>query len=559
MATGGLLPPPTMTAMSSPSRDRLPGGASCARAASTSAASGPRRRPRSIAFQPKQAADRLYQVGDKVGVRRQREVYGHSWFHAKVAKVIDKMSYLVEYSDLDRRRGKGRPWPRRPSGIVISVEAYCDVAWSAGVVRRIVREGEYEVSVNGKTNEIVMTKARELLQPQYKWNGKNWRIVSAKRHSRHQSPADVNSSDDEQSQDNESSAWTRSRKRSKKEFKATQLPEVNLPEDFDVVSREADSGSNTQYEQDDASNLTTVLQSAVARKKGFKKSDSQHNLLDATTIVQPIRRNKAAGQLESETHIQQQLDKTLEDNLNANQVTDQELLPLIPPGFESIANGKCSCDWNTDGLSKINLHSSLFDEELAATISSICEDNHNGDAQTDNVASQVAEISHLMEKPMLPLDRSVGHEVGGKLPGQQAPFTKTKDTWSVFEMMEVFRMDPQEPHFLPLRQQFPEAMLENMCIGKLRITDNMKLFKKQNTSLNSLVENGCSVQYLQWKLNKALEFKLDRTHSLAYREKLKQLMLENQSSLSRIGASCDENDNATANLEMKLGRRRWDG
>uniref|UniRef100_A0A0E0BK72 Agenet domain-containing protein n=1 Tax=Oryza glumipatula TaxID=40148 RepID=A0A0E0BK72_9ORYZ len=597
-----------------------------------------------IAHQPKQAAAvRIYRVGDKVEVRRDREVYGRSWFHAKVTKVIDKMSYLVEYSDLEKETVEYLHWQFiRPSevrspqdcdlrfGPGAAVEAYCDGAWSPGVVRRIVGEGEYEVSVNGKNNEIVVTKARELLQPQYKWNGKNWRIVSAKRRLRHQfvsgknqrSPADEHSSDDEQKQDTESSAWTMSRKRSKKEFKATELPEVNLPEDSNAVSREGDSGSNTKYQQDDASNLTTVLQSAVATMKGFEESDSQHNSWDATSTVQPKRRKQAARrlkryslerQLEGETHIQQQHDKTLEDNLNANQVTYQELLPLTPPGFESIASGKRSRDWNTDGLSEINLHPSLFDDELAATISSICQDNHNGDAETDNMVTQVAEISHLMDKPMLPFDLSVGYEVGGKegkgsthlpignsgsfpctsdntilrscslagnsmasdmkcqLPGQQALFTKTKDTWSAFEMMEVFQKDPQEPHFLPL-QQFPEAVRENMAIGlfwsyidagdaisKLPITDSMKIFEKHNTTLNYLVGNGFNVQSLQCKLNKALQFKLDRTRSLAYREKLKEQVLEKQSSLSRIGASRDENDSAIANLEMELGRRRWDG
>uniref|UniRef100_A0A0E0DGI9 Agenet domain-containing protein n=1 Tax=Oryza meridionalis TaxID=40149 RepID=A0A0E0DGI9_9ORYZ len=581
-----------------------------------------------IAHQPKQAAAvRIYQVGDKVEVRRDREVYGRSWFHAKVAKVIDRMSYLVEYSDLEKGEGEAvakaveylhwqfiRPSEERSPqdcdlrlGPGAAIEAYCDGAWSPGVVRRIVGEGEYEVRVNGKNNEIVVTKARELLQPQYKWNGKNWRIVSAKRRLRHQfvsgknrrSPADEHSSDDEQRQDTESSAWTMSRK------------------------REDDSGSNTKYQQDDASNLTTVLQSAVARMKGFKGSDSQHNSWDATNTVQPKPRKQAARrlkryslerQLEGETHIQQQVDKTLEDNLNTNQVTYQELLPLTPPGFESIANGKRSCDWNTDGLSEINLHSSLFDDELAATISSICQDNHNGDAQTDNMVTQVAEISHLMDKPMLPFDLLVGHEVGGKvgkgsthlpignsgslpctsdntilrscslagnsmasdmskchLPGQQALFTKTKDAWSAFEIMDVFRKDPQEPHFLPL-QQFPEAVRENMAIGlfwsyidagdaisKLRITDSMKIFEKHNTTLNYLVGNGFNVQSLQCKLNKALQFKLDRTRSLAYKEKLKEQVLEKQSSLSRIGASRDENDSAIANLEMELGKRRWDG
>uniref|UniRef100_A0A0E0MGA7 Agenet domain-containing protein n=1 Tax=Oryza punctata TaxID=4537 RepID=A0A0E0MGA7_ORYPU len=800
-----------------------------------------------IALRPKHAV-RVYQVGDKVEVRRDREVYGHSWFHAKVAKVIDKMSYLVEYSDLEKGEGEAmgkaveylhwrfiRPSEERSPrdcdfrlGPGAAVEAYCDGAWSPGIVRRVVGEGEYEVSVNGKTKELLVTKVRELLQPQYKWNGHNWRIVSPKRHLRQQSmsgkspssPVDVFSSDDEHIHDTQSSAWRRSIKRSRKECNATQQPEVMLLEDsedvshsemntplselckssgsnhspkscsdpsgmkkiqvlskkivsnclvpvkgirdastghpipqnesredgigktmvnqeiisdmmltngqvntsacgtstnegcvmlstkkfgkqkmasrrynpirkarggllsvqqlhtkkiipselkqgkmrliqalqdmndrsdniqlkrnstspsteiicalsvpsqcntpsplgkpikaYDFVSREADSGSNTKF----------LILKKFARKKGSKESDSPHKSLDATSTVQPIRRKKAAGrlkgssverQMEGETHIQQQLDKTLEDNLNANEVTNQELLPLTPPGFESIVNGKCSRDWNTDGLSEINLHSSLFDEGLAATISSICQDNHNGDAESDNVATEVAEISHLMEKSMLPLDRSVGHEVGGKvgqgsiqlhignsgslctsdnailrscsfggnsmvsdmskcqLTGQQAPFTKRSHVWSLFEQMDVFQKMPQQPHFLPLKH-YPLGLREGTALGlmwsytdavddisKLCITDSMEIFEDHIKTLAIFEENGFHVQSLQESLTKLLQIRSDYTNSLRDGEKLKEQIADKASAVSCIDALLDENDSAIAKLEQELGRLRWKG
>uniref|UniRef100_A0A0E0J369 Agenet domain-containing protein n=1 Tax=Oryza nivara TaxID=4536 RepID=A0A0E0J369_ORYNI len=802
-----------------------------------------------IALQPKQAV-RVYQVGDKVEVRRDREVYGHSWFHAKVAKVIDRMSYLVEYSDLEKGEGEAvakaveylhwrfiRPSEERSPrdcdfriGPGAAVEAYCDGAWSPGVVRSVVGEGEYEVSVNGKTKEVVVTKVRELLQPQYKWNGKNWRIVSAKRHLRQQSmsgkspssPVDVFSSDDEHRHDTESSARRRSIKRSRKEFNATQQPEGMLPEDsedvshsemntplselckssgsnhspkscsdpsgmkkiqvlskkivsnclvpvkgildastghripqnesredgigktmvnqeiisdmmltngqantsacgtsmnegyamlstkkfgkqkmalsrrynpvrkarggllsvqqlhtkkimpselkrgkmrlihalqdmndpsdniqlkgnstspsreiicalsvssqcntpsplgkqikaFDFVSREADSGSNTKF----------LILKKFARKKGSKESDSPHNSLDATSTVQPIRRKKAAGrlkgssverQLEGETHIQQQLNKALEDNLNANEVTNQELLPLTPPGFESVVNGKRSRDWNTDGFSEVNLNSSLFDEELTATINSICQDNHNRDAESDNVATEVAEISHLMEKSMLPLDCSVGHEVGGKvgqgsiqlhignsgslpctsdnailrrcsfggnsmvsdiskcqLTGQQAPFTKRSHVWSLFEEMDVFRKMPQQPHFLPLKHH-PLGLREGMALGlmwsytdavdnisKLCITDSMEIFEDHIKTLTILEENGFSVQPLQQILTKLLQIRSDYTNSLRDGEKLKEQIADKAFAVSRVDALLDENDSAIAKLEQELGKLRWKG
>jgi len=61
-----------------------------------------------------------------------------------------------------------------------AVEAYCDGAWSPGLVRRVVGDGEYEVSIVGKKAELLVTKVVELLKPQYKWNGKQWKIVTVK-------------------------------------------------------------------------------------------------------------------------------------------------------------------------------------------------------------------------------------------------------------------------------------------------------------------------------------------------------------------------------------------
>uniref|UniRef100_J3N906 Agenet-like domain-containing protein n=1 Tax=Oryza brachyantha TaxID=4533 RepID=J3N906_ORYBR len=794
-----------------------------------------------IVIQPRHAL-RVYDVGDKVEVKRDREVYGHSWFPATVAKVIDKLSYLVEYSDLEGVEEAGgkaveylhwqfvRPSEELPPrhcdfrlGPGAAVEAYCEGAWSPGVVRRVVGEGEYEVSVNGMNKELLLTKVPELLKPQYRWNGKYWRIVTAKRHLRRQSvsgmspssPVDVFSSDDEHRHHIESSACKRSRRMSRKELKEvdhlevmltehsehdsrsemdtplselvkspgsnhsskfcaqlsvaktfqvlskkivsncsvpvkmipdssgylinqnesgkdcigktavnqeiisdmllmngasaygtnagescamlstkkfrrhnmalsgrnnhirqvrgrpvsfqtlrtkknvpfklkqgkvrpiqapqgrndpfdniqlkrnstsnmeivcalsvssecnTPSPLAKLTQAFDVVSKGADSESNTRF---------FTSKKKLAKKRGFKESDSPHNSLDATSALQP--RKKAAGrlkgssmevQLEGETHTQQQLDKSLEDDLNANEVTNHVLLPLTPPGFESIVNGKRSCDWNTDGLSETNLHSSLFDEELASTINSICQDNHNGDVQTDDMATQVTEISHLMEKPMLSLDRSVEQEVSGKVgqgpiqlhvgnsgnlqsttdntilrscsfaggsmasdmsmcqvSGQQPPFTKSSPIWSVVEAMDVFRKVPQRPHFLPLKH-YSLALREGIALGltmsypnvvndirKLRITDSMETFEDSIKTLTTLEENGFNVQSLQRSLTKLLQFRSDYTNALTYREKLKAQILDKGSAVSRIGALLDEKDNAIFKLEQELGRLRWE-
>lgn len=58
-----------------------------------------------------------------------------------------------------------------------AVEAYCDRAWSPAVVRRVVGEGEFEVSIHGKEAKPLVT---DKVRPQYNWDGKQWTIVTAK-------------------------------------------------------------------------------------------------------------------------------------------------------------------------------------------------------------------------------------------------------------------------------------------------------------------------------------------------------------------------------------------
>lgn len=153
-----------------------------------------------MAVRPKRAV-KVYEVGDKVEVLRQRNAYGESWFAATVRVVVDDLSYVVEYFDLEEE-GEGGPekateylhWqfirpavehtPRESEFKLqpgAAVEAYCDGAWSPGVVRRVLGEGEYEIGIIvAKKSEMLVTKVVPLLKPQYKWNGKQWRIATPK-------------------------------------------------------------------------------------------------------------------------------------------------------------------------------------------------------------------------------------------------------------------------------------------------------------------------------------------------------------------------------------------
>ncbi|XP_051180982.1 DUF724 domain-containing protein 6 isoform X2 [Lolium perenne] len=216
-----------------------------------------------VSVKPKRAV-KLYDVGDKVEVVRDREVYGYSWFPATVAKVIDGLSYIVEYTDLEGHDGGGKAMeylhclfirpdvehsPResefqlRPGA---AVEVYCDGAWSPGLVNKAIAEGEYEVRVDGKDQELLLNKVPELLKPQYKWDGKHWRIVSPKRQGNRRqsvsgkrpcSAVKVASGDDEHSNHAQSSATKRSRKElsPKNLQELTEGPEHALESDMDTT------------------------------------------------------------------------------------------------------------------------------------------------------------------------------------------------------------------------------------------------------------------------------------------------------------------------------------
>ncbi|KAM3292465.1 hypothetical protein ACQJBY_036327 [Aegilops geniculata] len=255
-----------------------------------------------ISVQPKRAV-RVYAVGDKVEVVRDRDLYGYSWFPATVAKVIDRLSYLVEYSDLEEEAGGGKAMeylhclfirpdvehsPRESEfrlGPGAAVEVYCDGAWSPGVVQRAVGEGEYEVSIDGKEGELLLKKVPELLKPQYKWNGKHWRIVSPKRQGnrrqsvsgkRPSSAVEVASNDDENSHHTQSPAT----KRSRKELPRKKLEELTESSEH-VLESEMDT-SLSALRKSLASNFSPKTCSPRSRKNNFQAISRR--IVDSCTV-----------------------------------------------------------------------------------------------------------------------------------------------------------------------------------------------------------------------------------------------------------------------------------
>ncbi|XP_062198360.1 uncharacterized protein LOC133901083 [Phragmites australis] len=362
------------------------------------------------------------------------------------------------------------------------------------------------------------------------------------------------------------------------------------------VSTGTNSGSNMKV---------YIRKSAI--KKGFEGLRSPQSSLDATSTVQQRGRKKAAGRMiqpslvleNSKSQTQQQLDRTLEDTPNINEVINQELLPTVHRSFESMYDGK-----------GIDIHSSVLDEQLTA-INSICH------ANTGIAATQVAKSNRLTETPTLSLDRLVQQDGGNvdesaillrlqnagsslcitennlfrrcsvagssmpsdfafsQISGHQVLFVKSSPAWPLIEAMDVFKEAPQQPHFLPLREFLPD-LREGMAIGLMvsfanvvrttresSIEDSVKSFEEKIDTLCHLEKNGFNVQSLQHYLIKLFEIKSGNTKHLKEKDDLKAKMLEKTTSLSQIDSLLDEIDNmmkaestAIAEHEKKLGQLR---
>lgn len=537
---------------------------------------------------------RVYQAGEKVEVGRVQEVYGYSWFPATVAKVIDDLSYVVEYSNLEEEGGGGAEkateylhWQFiRPAvehspqesefwlGPGAAVEAYCDGAWSAALVRKVVGDGEFKVSINGSKARKLVTKVVEFLKPHYSWDdGKHWSIVSAKRqaNSRWSSASgkrtrsnNVTFSDDEHCRDPEYSGAKKSRKELQpkvavlaEDSEHASLSMMGTPlsavEDSPAsihppnsssplhskghsTAPKTDAFDNVQNQPERKSiqlcKVYTSKKIASKKKKYFDEPHSLHSSLESPSTGQKIGVNEVAGShrespltFESTKSTQQLLDST-EGTINTDEVTYQEPLVLVPLSFESDSND-------------IDVQGSKLDEGLTSP-SSGCQKTRDADALRNKTGTQV-------------------------------PFVKTSHFWSEIDESDVFKEFPQQPHFLPLQQYLP-GLREGKALGlmvsfdlfvksirKSSIADNEGSFEEAKGILAELKTNGFDVQYFETLLDKAIKVKFEYTKHLEEKSAVEAQKLGAISSLSKNDSLLCEVDQAMAELEEKLEHLRQKG
>ncbi|VAI05015.1 unnamed protein product [Triticum turgidum subsp. durum] len=183
----------------------------------------------------------------------------------------------------------------------------------------------------------------------------------------------------------------------------------------DAVSRGADSSSNTKV----------FASKKSAEKKGFKGLSNPDSSGHGTRTVQKRSAKKVAGrqkecfverQVDSRgPHTQQQQQLNREEKVNVNDGTNQELFPLIPPGFKSICNGQGLLDGEKVDERPIQLH---------------IQDAGGSQCTMENTALRsCSAVGTSLHPPFLSCQIS----------GERFPFIKTSSIWHQIEPMEVFR------------------------------------------------------------------------------------------------------------------------
>ncbi|KAJ1256228.1 hypothetical protein BS78_K060700 [Paspalum vaginatum] len=610
---------------------------------------------------------RVYRVGEKGEIVRDHDVYGWSGFPATVSRVVDDLSYLVEYFDLEE--GGGGPekaveylhWRFiRPAvehcpsesefqlGPGAAVEAYCDGALSPGVISRALGGGEFDVKVVGKNHKkLVGTKVVELLKPRYKWNGNHWRIVASKRRTNLRTrpmsgtspslPIDLTSSGetgDEQMHGPESFGTKRSRKLLKQlDAISTNIPEHASPSEIvtplSALCKSPESklppnsgcfGKNSSQvlshgTLNSVPNINVLDSKKLADSKGPKELCSQHSSLDVTGTVQQMGRKKVAeptmkesplplGSTKSITLTQEQICRTLEDTPIISQLPNQEgLFSAVPPGFESMYNGKGS--EITDHAAAKVARSNHDMETANQVIETALMKNSLSQVNRNDAATKVAKTNHVIKTAIVSPDGPV-QQAGGKvanrsglllnassskctmnsspflscsssgsllpsplplsqMSGHQVLFTKSSPMWALVEALGAFKDAPQQPHFLTLRKLNPD-LREGIALGLMvsfadlvkstreaSIDNSIEWFEDKISTLCHLEGNGFNVHSLQSTLTRLVKIKSNRTRYLEEIDKLKAKAVAKKASSAQIEALLDAKEIAIVELEQQLG------
>ncbi|KAL4324834.1 hypothetical protein GQ457_11G002230 [Hibiscus cannabinus] len=161
---------------------------------------------------------------------------------------------------------------------------------------------------------------------------------------------------------------------------------------------------------------------------------------------------------------------------------------------------------------------------------------------------------------------SLAIDASGRSPlvnDQSLPFVKRSPVWRTIESMDVFRIVPQKPHFLPLAED-KEEFREGSAIGimvtfaslfekisMLHFDEPRDTFDSILESLSDLENHGFDVTRLRHRLNKLLSLKEGHNQHLGERQNAEMEIIENTKEISKFNEEMEEIEKKITRLQER--------
>ncbi|KAK8998247.1 hypothetical protein V6N11_083638 [Hibiscus sabdariffa] len=161
---------------------------------------------------------------------------------------------------------------------------------------------------------------------------------------------------------------------------------------------------------------------------------------------------------------------------------------------------------------------------------------------------------------------SLAIDASGRSPlvnDQSLPFVKRSPVWRTIESMDVFRIVPQKPHFLPLAED-KEEFREGSAIGimvtfaslfekisMLHFDEPRDTFDSILESLSDLENHGFDVTRLRHRLNKLLSLKEEHNQHLGERQNAEMEIIENKKEISKFNEEMEEIEKKITELQER--------
>ncbi|GMI76010.1 hypothetical protein HRI_001270100 [Hibiscus trionum] len=146
---------------------------------------------------------------------------------------------------------------------------------------------------------------------------------------------------------------------------------------------------------------------------------------------------------------------------------------------------------------------------------------------------------------------------------QSLPFVKRSPVWCTIESMDVFRIVPQKPHFLPLaenREEFREGSAIGIMVTFASLFDKISMlhfdeprdtFDNILESLSDLEKHGFDVTRLRHRLNKLLSLKEGHNQHLGEIQNAEREIIENTKEISKFDEEMEEIEKKITQLQER--------